>query len=285
MGGTADLGMAESMSPPPRKWHHDPMKSLAADFFSRHPELTLAALGAGANAQALDLAPFGQSVRFHAAEQHPRIVERYRVANQYAFPGELALPGWVLSDLYLLPGVIGLLTCSARELKPAVRKRLELSPDDEAIAAAYVAAPGIVPHMGIGVSLISLVPHIQAGTWVKALTIKMMRLTRLRGVAQWANPAVRVHTRMGPLRIVGPVPGTHEFRTRSFVYESDLTDETAWTDAMARRTQLAPTRKIPSGDLVELGKLLDRAEAGERILVVPPGLDTAGNVLILEEPG
>jgi len=260
------------------------MKSLADDFFARHPELTLAALGAGANQEALDLAPFGQSVRFYAAEQHPRLVERYRAANTYAFPGDLALPGWVLSDLYLLPGVIGLLTCSARELKPAVRKRLELSAEDEAIAAAYVAAPGILPNMGIGVSLISLLPAIQAGSWVKALTMKMMRLTRLRGVAQWSNPAVRVHTRMGPLRIVGPVPGTHEFRSRSFVYESNLQDETAWTEAMARRTQLAPTRKIPSADLEELSRVLDRAEAGERILIVPPGLDTTGNVLIREEP-
>lgn len=258
------------------------MKSLADDFFARHPELTLAALGAGANREALDLQPFGREARFYPAEKHPRLVELYRAANLYSFPGELALPGWVLSDLYLLPGVIGLLMCSARELKPAVRKRLGLSADDEAIAAAYVAAPSIVPRLGIGVSLISLIPAIHAGTWVKALTIKMMRLQHLRGVAQWSNPAVRVHTRMGPLRVVGSVPGTHEFRSRSFVYESDLTDEAAWEDAMARRTQMTPTRKIPSADLTELGALLDRAEAGERILVVPPGLDASDNVLVRE---
>lgn len=260
------------------------MKALADDFFARHPELSLAALGAGANAEALDLCPFGQKVRYFAAEQHPRLVETYRAANQLAFPGELALPGWVLSDLYLLPGVIGLLTCGARELKPALRKRLDLGPDDEAIAAAYVAAPGIVPRLGIGVSLISLMPAIQAGAWVKTLTLRMMRLERLRGVAQWANPAVRVHTRMGPLRVVGSVPGTHEFRSRSFVYESDLSNERAWAYAMGRKPDLPPTRKVPSSDLDALGALLDRAEAGARILIVPPGLDAAGNVLVREEP-
>ncbi len=259
------------------------MRALADDFFARHPELRLAALGAEANKEALNLHPFGQNVHFYAAEKNPKLVELYRAANLYSFPGELALPGWVLSDLYLLPGAIGMLMCSARELKPAVRKRLSLVSEDEAIAAAYVAAPGIVPHLGIGVSLISLIPAIHAGTWVKALTMKMLRLTRLRGVAQWANPAVRVHTRMGPLRVVGSVPGTHEFRARSFVYESDLADEQAWEDAMARRTQLAPTRKIKSRDLVELSALLDRAENGEKILVVPPGLDASDNVLIREE--
>lgn len=264
-------------------WQHVLMKALADDFFARHPELSLAALGAAANRDALDLCPFGQPVRYYAAEEHPRLVETYRAANQVAFPGDLALPGWVLSDLYLLPGVIGLLVCSARELKPALRKRLDLTPDDDAIAAAYVAAPSIVPRLAIGVSLISLLPAIQAGAWVKTLTLRMMRLERLRGVAQWANPAVRVHTRVGPLRVVGPVPGTHEFRSRSFVYESDLRNEAQWEDAMGRKGDLLPTRKIASTDLTELGALLDRAAAGARISIVPPGLDAAGNVLVREE--
>ncbi|MBK8251246.1 MAG: hypothetical protein IPK82_01075 [Polyangiaceae bacterium] len=259
------------------------MKTLVEDFFTRHPEIRLAALGAGANESALDLCPFGQKAQFFAAEKHPQLVERYRAANQYAFPGALALPGWVLSDLYLLPGVIGLLMCDARELKPALRKKLDLTAEDEAIAAAYVAAPSVVPGLAIGVSLISLLPAIHAGAWVKTLTIKMMRLNKLRGVAQWANPAVRVHTRMGPLRVVGSVPGTHEFRSKSFVYETDLSDEEAWADAMGRKKEPPPTRKIAATHLDELAVILERAENGERIYVVPPGLDTSGNVLLREE--
>jgi hypothetical protein len=258
------------------------MRALATDFFARHPELRLAALGAGANASSLDLAPFGQDARFFAAEKHPQLVERYRVANQYAFPGELALPGWVLSDLYLLPGAIGLLLCPASSLKTPLRKRLGLSLDDEAIAAAYVAAPTVTPGMFIGVSLISLLPNILAGAWVKALTLKMLRAERLRGIAQWQNPSVRVHTRMGPLRVVGAVPGTHEFRHRSFVYESDLRDEGRWEDAMARKLSLPVAQKIPGADLDALGAVLDRAESGETITIAPPGLDPAGHVLFAE---
>lgn len=255
------------------------MHALAADFFARHPELRLAALGAGANAAALDLAPFGQEAQFFAAEKHPALVERYRAANQYAFPGELALPGWVLSDLYLLPGAIGLLLCRAGELKTPLRKRLGLSPDDEAIAAAYVAAPTVTPGLFIGVSLISLMPNILAGAWVKALTLKMLRAERLRGIAQWQNPSVRVHTRMGPMRVVGAVPGTHEFRHRSFVYESDLRDEQRWEDAMARKLAMPIATKVHGTDLDALGAVLDRAGAGETITIVPPGLDPSGHVL------
>ena len=264
------------------------LPELARDFFARHPELQLAALGAKDNASALDLTPFGLSVDFRAAEKHPELVERYRAANTHAFPGELTLPGWVLSDLYLLPGAIGLLLCRASVLDVPTRKRLGLSPDDEAIAAAYLAAPTVKPRAFIGVSLLSLVPKIVAGAWVKALTLRMLGAKRLRGVAQWANPSVRVHTRMGPIRVVSAVPGTHEFRAKSFVYESDLSDDARWTAAMARRSSFTPTTKIPATDERELGVLLDRAERGEPVYLVPPGLDASGQVLVhigpLERP-
>lgn len=256
------------------------MDELARDFFARHPEVKLAALGSQANRGSLDLTPAGCPATFYAAEQHPTLVERYRDANALAFPGDLTLPGWVLSDLYLLPGAIGLLVCPGRFLEVPTRKRLNLQPDDVAIAAAYYAAPTVEPGTFIGVSLLSLVPKILAGAWVKALTLKIMRAERLRGVAQWASPAVRVHTRMGPLRVVSSVPGTHEFRAKSFVYESDLTDAAAWTGAMARRPAGPFSEKIPATDAERLATLCARAEAGERIFVVPPGLDASGNVLI-----
>lgn len=256
------------------------MRELAADFFARHPELSLAALGAADNERALDLEPFGSRATFYAAERHPELVTLYREANAIAFPGELTLPGWVLSDLYLLPGAIGLLTCEARVLDVPVRKRLGLRPDDRAIAAAYLGAPTIHPGTFIGVSLLSLVPRVLAGAWVKALTLRMLGAKRLRGVAQWQNPSVRVHTRMGPIRVVSSVPGTHEFKAKSFVYESDLASEHTWEAAMQRRVEMTIDARIPGSDHDALGKVLERAEAGERVMIVPPGLDASGRVLL-----
>ncbi len=257
-----------------------PISNLANEFFARHPELELGALGAGANEASLDLTPFGQRATYFAAEKHPDMVALYREANALAFPGELALPGWVLSDLYLMPAAIGLLTCDARVLDVPVRKRLGLRAEDRAIAAAYFGAPTVRARHFIGVSLLSLVPRVLAGAWVKALTLRMLRAERLRGVAQWQNPSVRVHTRMGPLRVVSSVPGTHEFRAKSFVYESNLESDERWSEAMQRRTQARVDARIPATDLVELGQVLDRAERGDSIHVVPPGLDPAGRVLL-----
>jgi hypothetical protein len=256
------------------------MRDLAADFFARHPELQLGALGARDNERAMDLSPFGQAATFFAAEEHPDLVALYRESNALAFPGELSLPGWVLSDLYLLPGAIGLLTCEARVLDVPTRRRLGLKPDDRAIAAAYLGAPTIHPGTFIGVSLLSLVPKVLAGAWVKALTLRMMGATRLRGVAQWQNPSVRVHTRMGPMRVVSSVPGTHEFKAKSFVYESDLSDEVAWSATMQRRFEGRVDARVAGSDHAELGRLIERAEAGEPIFIVPPGLDSQGRVLL-----
>ncbi len=260
------------------------MDDLAADLFARHPTLELAALGSRENRGALDLAPFGRPVRYLAAEEHPTLVERYRSANQYALPGELALPGWSALRISISSPARRSACCFARRAPFALRfrKRLALRLDDEAIAAAYLAAPTVTPGLFIGVSLISLVPDIVAGAWVKALTLRMLRAKRMRGVAQWANPAVRVHTRMGPLRVVGAVPGTHAFRSRSFVYECLLDDDGRWHAAMARKLSVTPSHRVLATDTDTLRTILDRAEAGERITIVPPGLDASGHVLFGE---
>jgi hypothetical protein len=258
------------------------MRALCDAYFTAHPELSLGALGCAANEASLDLAPFGRPARYLAAERHAALVERYRAANLAAFRGVLPLPGWVLSDLYLLPAAIGLLLCPASALPAEARARLDLHPDDEAIAAAYVAVPSVQAGTFVGVSLLSFLPGIQAGAWVKVLTLSMLRARRLRGIAQWANPSVRVHTRLGPIRLLGEVPKAHEHGAQSFVYETDLGDDAALAEAMNRRLVLAPTRRIPKDHLTALHALLERAEAGETILLVPPGLTEAGEILIHE---
>ncbi|MEO5729682.1 MAG: hypothetical protein ABI134_05875, partial [Byssovorax sp.] len=198
------------------------MRETIAAFFAGHPECRLRALGARDNAAALDLAPFGQTVEYLDAAASPTWVERYHAANRARFPGALELPGWVLVDLYLLPAAIGLLTCPARlcEVRPE-----GLGDDDEAIAAAYYAAPSVLPGAVVGVSLISLREGIGAASIIKALTLKMLRATTQQGIAQWDNASLRVHTRMGALRLLGPVPSAHAKAAESFLYAVDLADE------------------------------------------------------------
>ena len=258
------------------------MRVLAATFFARHPELSLAALGATANAEALELKPAGVPAKYLAAEHHAELVAQYRELNQLAFH-PLGVPSWVLSDLYLLPGAIGLLRCPARMLEDKAREQLGLADEALAIGAAYYAAPSVVPGLVIGVSLLSFVRGIHAGSWVKMLTLRMLRAQRMRGVAQWNNPSVRVHTRLGPLRLVGRVPGDHEYADRSFLYETELGHEARQVAAMQRQLILPPTLRVAVDDSEALGALLRRAEQAEVLHLVPPGVE-AGRVLVHEGP-
>jgi hypothetical protein len=181
-------------------------------------------------------------------------------------------------DLYLLPAAIGLLTCPARlcEVRPE-----GLGDDEEAIAAAYYAAPSIVPGAVVGVSLISLREGIGAASIIKALTLKMLRATTQQGIAQWDNPSLRVHTRMGALRLLGPVPSAHGKAEESFLYAVDLADEARLREAMGRPPTIAAEAPegaawVPVADRGALRALLDRAASGERIEILPPGLSSDG---------
>ncbi|MBL0699007.1 hypothetical protein [Comamonas sp. JC664] len=260
----------------------DSLPRQAEAFLSAHPGATLVALGSGEHAGALNLSPLGVPVTFLPAERNVDLAMQYLALNQLAFGG-IGVPRWVLSDLYLLPGAIGLLRCPARMLPATVQERLGVTGEAPAIGAAYYASPSLTPGLFIGVSLLSMLPGTGASPWVKALTLQMLRARRLRGVAQWDNPSVRVHSRLGPMRLVGRVPGGHEYGERSFVYESELADLTRLGDAMARRLTLAPTLRVSATDLPALSDLLDRAEAGELLHLVYPGLD-AGQVLVREGP-
>jgi hypothetical protein len=261
-----------------------PLGEIVADFFARYPENTFSVLGAPQNQAALDLCPFGHPSRFLDASRETAWVQRYLSANRSRFQGTLELPGWVLVDLYLMPGAIGLLTCPARflSLRPP-----ELADRDEAIAAAYYAAPSVVAGTFVGVSLISLRAGVGAGALVKVMTLGVLRARAQRGIAQFGNASLRAHTRLGPLRLEGRVPRLHPKADESFVYSIDFSRPEDVADAMrharAPADPPAPTgaRWIPVTDRRTLEAALDRAEDGHSVTILPPGLSRDGGAVLI----
>ncbi|MES2638453.1 MAG: hypothetical protein V4850_03200 [Myxococcota bacterium] len=217
--------------------------------------LRFAALGSAAAPPHLDLAPLGVEATFLDAAREPGWVERYHAVNLARFGGPLALPGWVLADLYLLPSAIGLV------LDPSAR------PEDE-IVAAYYAAPSLEPGTVIGVSLLSLREGLGAGYAVKALTLAMYRARVQRGITQWRSRALRVHTRFGPLVVEGPAPAVHGAAAESFVYRVVLGAP-------------SPKGAVP----MPIAEAIARTNAGERLTLVSPGLHADGqHVMVATEP-
>jgi len=246
------------------------VKELIDDFFAAHPHIELWALGAGAHRSVVDLEPFGVPARFVAAESSSEVVNAYFAFNRNAFSGDLQLPGWVLTDLYMLPGIVGLLVGPLDGMEP----QWPLSSFDggKRIMAAYYAAPSLEPGLLVGVSLISAVSGLSAGPIVKALTLKMNRAARVRGVSRWEERPIRAHVKVGPLWIVSRTPGPHERAARSFVYETLLGDA-AGPAALLGSLHLPITERHSIHDLAALDTILGRAESGEKIAIVPPGVD------------
>lgn len=259
------------------------VEALVAEFFAANPGVTLAALGPRDNLRALDDRPWGVRAELLPAESHAELCEQYVRLNHHAF-GKLPLPRWVFSDLYLLPGAIGLLLGPATMLETEALRASGLRERDRAILATWVGAPSVLPGCFVGVSLMSFAHGIGAGRWVKALTLRMLRARSVRGVAQWDNPSVRVHARLGALRIVGRVPGGHELSDRTFVYECHLEDEHALGRALRGDVSEPPTDRIRPDDHEALRRILDAAERSEHWRLIPPGRDDSGLLTFARGP-
>ncbi len=219
------------------------------EFFERWAGLHLAALGHAANRDALDLCPLGVPARFYDAVAHPELVRAYAAANARAFPGPLALPGWVLADLYVMPGAVALLVDGTG-----------------AIAAAWCGVPTVVEGEVMGVSLFAEPAGRGAASVVKRLGLAMLRARTQRGITQWTSRSLRAHTRLGALDVLGPAPAVHGAAADSFVYRCRIGMEGG-----------TPTETAPPHD----GPALAAAAAGGvRIQVVSPGLDAAGRLVI-----
>ncbi|GDX81567.1 hypothetical protein LBMAG42_33780 [Deltaproteobacteria bacterium] len=221
-------------------------------FFARWPRLRFGLLGHGGNRGALELSPLGVSVEFWDAATNGALVARYHAANAAKFGGSLALPGWVLVDLYLMPGAIALLL-----------------DEDDAVVAAWCGVPTVAAGVVMGVSMLSMREGIGAAYVVKRLGLASLGARVQRGITQWDNRALRTHTRLGPLRVVGPAPAVHGEWARSFVYEVET------GAASPPQTETIHPNEGPG---------LAALAGVEPVHVVFPGLDASGRVCLARLP-
>lgn len=221
-------------------------------FFARWPGLRFGMLGHAGNRAALELSPLGVRAEFWAAESHAELVSQYHTANAAKFGGALALPGWVLVDLYLMPGAIALLVDA-----------------DDTLVAAWCGVPTVAPGVVMGVSLLSMREGIGAAYAAKRLGLASLRARAQRGITQWDSRSLRTHTRLGPLRIVGPAPALHGESARSFVYEVEL----GAVSPPASHT-IHPSE----------GPSVAALATGVPTYIVAPGLDAAGRVCLAQAP-
>ncbi len=207
----------------------------------------------------------------------------YNVLNATAFGAKgIPLQNWVMIDLGLLPSAFLLVTVSAQRaaealsdhrLSDAARARTagvlpavlaeaqRLDYAGPIPVAGYCAARSPIPDGWVGWSLCSAIPGL--GTTAKGLALAAYRASTLTGVAQFADPALRVHRKFGRMRLLAavlelhPVPGTLVYRTD--VFEDD-------------EPAPEPTTMLDAHDIAAHHALQDRLDAGAEIHILSPGL-------------
>jgi hypothetical protein len=209
----------------------------------------------------------------------------YNVLNATAFGAKgIPLQNWVMIDLGLLPSAFLLVTLSPQRaaetlsdhrISDAARARIagvlpavleearRLEYTGPIPVAGYCAARSPIPDGWVGWSLCSAIPGL--GTTAKGLALAAYRARTLTGVAQFSDPALRVHRKFGRMRLLAavldlhPVPGTMVYRTD--VFEDEL-------DGAARQ----PTELMAAHDAAAHRALQQRLDAGAEIDILPPGL-------------
>lgn len=200
--------------------------------------------------------------------------------NHLAFGGDnMGMPLWVLLDCGLLPAAVTGFMIPGSLAPAELCERLNISPEDHpwVPVSEYCACPTLEPGCVSGFSLQSQWQGMALGMRTKALAMLAYGAHAQVGVTQFDNPAIRVHSRLGPLQITVHRPPIHTHPQRSFVYRLELPDRPTLL-ALARGEQIEPL-PTPAGEAwrfdaadeahhTRLRALLDDRR---RVYIVPPG--------------
>src|SRR5579875_4064076 len=220
----------------------------------------------------------------------------YNVLNATAFGAKgIPLQNWVMIDLGLLPSGFLLITLAREAAEQALTDPARSVHERERIAgvlpavlaeadrlgyegpipvAGYCAAPTPDRAAWVGWSLCSAIPGL--GTVAKGLGLLAYGARTLTGVTQFYDPALRVHRKFGPMRLLAavldlhPVHHTMAYRTEVFGAEESDGGEGGPDRGDGGRE---PTLLLDPRDLDAQWALQRRLDAGtHEYFILSPGL-------------
>ena len=225
------------------------------------------------------------------------LMRTYNVLNATAFGAKgIPLQNWVMIDLGLLPSGFLLITLPREAAEHALqatersvheRERIggvlpavlaeadRLGYEGPIPVAGYCASPTPDRRAWVGWSLCSAIPGL--GTVAKGLGLVAYGARTLTGVTQFYDPALRVHRKFGPMRLLAavldlhPVQHTMAYRTEVFGAEDEEAAEpTLWLDARDLDAQWALQQRLDAGTheyfILSPGLVDDRVPILERLI-------------------
>jgi hypothetical protein len=223
-------------------------------------------------------------------------------ANALAFGG-LGMPPWVQLDCCTLPSVMVGFWAPAGALPADLIERLRLKAGWDVIADAqpvalseFCAVPTLDPGAVMGVSLMSLIPGLGARS--KAMGWLAVGARAHIGITQYRNPAVRAHSRLGPLEVITPGVVAHDLGEETFIYRADVPAPEvlrAWVDAPPEPAPSPPDLDPDTARLIDLrlppaevcAAVVDARRRWGLALILSPGhvtRDGAPHLLLARAP-
>jgi hypothetical protein len=246
------------------------------------------------NRSRFDLSPFGVRV----AESHcydplrsgsAPLLERLCLLDQAAFGAQsMTMPRWMFLDSGELSGGVLGFGQRAQSLSEPERARLGV---DEAVkglvpVSMYIAVPCFDRRSWVGHNLASAAQWAPEG-WMrglgsltKALALKVFRAECQIGVVQWDNPALHVHTKIGPLEVLTAWTPAHS-KPWTLTYRAQVRGAGLLHlagDPAGRIPSIEPEFWLRSDDHAAMRSLQERIEAGEQFRVVGRPEDAAADV-------
>lgn len=215
------------------------------------------------------------------------LMRAYNVLNATAFGAKgIPLQNWVMIDLGLLPSGFLLITLPRAAAEHALtdparpvleRERIagvlpavlaeadRLGYDGPIPVAGYCASPTPDRSAWVGWSLCSAIPGL--GTVAKGLGLLAYGARTLTGVTQFYDPALRVHRKFGPMRLLAAVLDLHPVH-HTMAYRTDV-----FGSENADRAPSEPTLLLDPRDLDTQWTLQQRLDAGtHEYFILSPGL-------------
>lgn len=215
-------------------------------------------------------------------ERHEEFAHILNRGNQHAFggPQDMGMPLWVMLDCAILPSAVTGFMLPRELASDEVLAKLDVPEDYEGFVpiSEYCACPTVRPGEVSGFSLHSHLAGQGIATRTKALGLAVYGATRQIGVTQFANPAIRVHVRFGPLEVLIHRPTVHTHSDDSFVYGLDLPSTSVLVDMANGDDEFGAGERPdglrwifePDNELLH-GRLHEHLAQGRRAWVIPPG--------------
>lgn len=234
------------------------------------------------NLARFDLSPFGLTIfREHRVDPlkvgSARFLELLSELDAVAFgPSGMPMPRWIFFNGGELSGGIVGFGIPADSTSNDTRALLGATSADSLVPLSmFIAIPAVEANTWVGHNLSSLSRQVPEedlrglGSLTKAVALRVFRTKHQIGAAQWTSPALRVHTRLGPLEVLSAWTPAHA-KPWTVTYRATTTEAALRNlarDPAGRIDALAADLWLDSDDHEAMKAIQMRIEGGERFVI------------------